>query len=302
MRRTALTLLCLSVFLLSFRATHATTGDILTNLRKQLFSLHLQGAPVPEELLEMFERREDLPDGEMREPSLTEEERWQHVQTYLASLTAHAEDIAPLSPLAAEDIRALAMGLLSTMETMKERRRSAFLEKLKKAYREIFPEEEGHSISTRLSVGQFREEGEKLLTEIPDLLALLTLAAGSQTITPLLEETKKLQAALPYLTDGSDLVLFIHRFDVLTETILSLSSPPPLSLLQEDLQELLATLDTYLTEVEQSGIVTERGKLTELQEELSTIQTEETLGTFLTDLEELLTRLPQKVVLSPQAP
>ncbi len=208
------------------------------------------------------------------------EDSWAHLEKYCADLISHAEGVARFSPYAAEDIRAVATDLAGKAhgaENPEERQK--VLEEFRSAYGDIFPEKDGHPLPP------FEARARALLEEIPDVLP--------SVFTALRSDVTSLQATLSTLSDPASSSLWFDHFETFARTLLSLSPPPPLPLLTEDLRHLLENLASYLETMESLDVKTSvtHTEVTELQGKLSTLVTESALDQFLEELETLLTRL-----------
>ena len=226
----------------------------------------------------------------MEETITITDESWAHLQTYLGALITHAAEISVKSPHATEDIRAIATDLAGKVQAARSPAdRKKVVEEFRKAYREIFPEKDLHSLTL------FQEKASALLAEIPDVLPLLVEGAtrSSSVFAALRSEAANLQMKLSSLADSDLVASWFDHFETFGNTLLSLASPAPLPLVKEDLRQLLTNLSSYLQSVENMKVATgvTREDIAKLQKSLESITEEKALDRFLGELENVLTHL-----------
>ena len=226
----------------------------------------------------------------MEETITITDESWAHLQTYLGALITHAAEISVKSPHATEDIRAIATDLAGKVQAARSPAdRKKVVEEFRKAYREIFPEKDLHSLTL------FQEKASALLAEIPDVLPLLVEGAtrSSSVFAALRSEAANLQMKLSSLADSDLVASWFDHFETFGNTLLSLAPPAPLPLVKEDLRHLLTNLSSYLQSVENMKVATgvTREDIAKLQKSLESITEEKALDRFLGELENVLTHL-----------
>src|SRR3989338_1223016 len=146
----------------------------------------------------------------MEETITITEESWTKLQAYLAALITHAAEISVKSPHATEDIRAIATDLAGKVHAAKtSSEKKKVVEEFRKAYREIFPEKDLHSLAA------FQEEAGALLAEIPDVLPLLVEGAtrSSSVFASLRSDAENLRMKLSSLADSTLIASWFDHFE-----------------------------------------------------------------------------------------
>ena len=306
----------LTLFLITNPPLHAqeSTGSIikikstLPSLQKIISSLKSQNAPVPSELSELvelgeeLETEDDMNEFEMRASRYFGEDWENRIQVdassqaapeaalfvrtriYLSSLISHADEIASFSPLSAEEIRAYGTDLMQKSAEASDLSHKKFFEDFSGAYEEIFPEGNEDELDA------FRNDVTILLADLADALSILT---SGKTYESLQADLAELQSHLQLVSNSQQLTAWLARFDSFASKILEHTVPTDMKLLLQDVSALLSNLTSYLSELEKADVYI--GKMLEtvsdLEEELTTIETDEEFDDFLDDLEEILTNV-----------
>ncbi|HLC75534.1 MAG TPA: hypothetical protein VJB82_00220 [Candidatus Peribacterales bacterium] len=278
----------------------------LPSVRSIIRSLETQNAPVPSELTAIAESAGD-PDAFYALASSYFGTGWQErisrdasslmdpeaaamvrVRIYLASLGSNAERIARTSTVDANEIRKSAQNLMRQSQYIRsDDERKEFYAAFANAQEKIFPEESGPDLS------DFRMEVTALLQEIVDAIDILVDGMNG---TSLKKDQSALEQQLAIITGNQELTAWLARFDTFAGKLLSYATAANTSMILADAHSLLVQLHTYLTQLEGQGIDSQgfmeesAALLTTSAEKLSPASFE----TFITGLEDLLTRISQQ--------